>query len=340
MEILALIPARSGSKSIKDKNIRFFKNIPLIAHSIITSKETKLITRIIVSTDSEKYAKIAQDYGAEVPFLRPKSISNDKSTDIELFQHALMWLKKHENYTPDVCVHLRPTHPIRDPKDIDAMIEMLLKDDSVDSVRSISIENKTPYKMWQMNEYNELKPVASCNIPEAYNMPRQILPTVYSQNGSIDVIRTTTITEKKSMTGDIIKGYVTPINCDIDTEPDFIKAERFSELLDMKNGSKKIFCFDIDGVIATKVRDNNYKESTPIKPTIEIINRLYDMGHTIILNTARGFKTGIDWTEYTKKQLSSWGVKYSVIYFNKPNADFYIDDKLIELEDIINEGVN
>ena len=94
VKIVSIIPARSGSKRIKNKNIRLFKNKPLLAHSIFHSLESKLIQRTIVSTDSPKYAKIAIKYGAEVPFLRPKNISKDKSTDLQCFKHCLSYLKK------------------------------------------------------------------------------------------------------------------------------------------------------------------------------------------------------------------------------------------------------
>ena len=112
VKILAIIPARSGSKRIKHKNIRNFKGKPLLAHSILHSIRSKFIQRTVVSTDSSKYAKIAIKYGAEVPFLRPKNISQDKSTDLQCFSHCLNFLKKKENYIPDLIVHLRPSYPL------------------------------------------------------------------------------------------------------------------------------------------------------------------------------------------------------------------------------------
>src|SRR2546430_1486167 len=100
--VLALIPARAGSQSIRDKNIRPVAGKPLLVHSIEHAKSSALITRVIVSTDSEEYAKIARAAGAEVPFLRPAEISRDESTDLEVFLHALGWLKKNENYEPEI----------------------------------------------------------------------------------------------------------------------------------------------------------------------------------------------------------------------------------------------
>jgi len=97
----------------------------------------------------------------------------------------------------------------------------------------------------------------------------------------------------------------------------------------------KTFCFDIDGVIMTLVPDNDYRNAKPIKNNIKIINKLFDKGHTIILLTARGYITKIDWQELTKAQLSEFGVKYHELHFGKPAADFYIDDKMITIDQII-----
>ena len=223
--VLAIIPARSGSKSIPHKNIRSLAGIPLLAYSIEHAKKAELVNRIIVSTDSERYAKIANKYGAETPFLRPKEFSGDFSTDLEVFQHALNWLKDNEGYTPDFCVHLRPTHPIRNPKDIDAMLNIIIEDPELDAVRSLVAAPETPYKMWFRNDVGIITPVITTNIPEAYNAPRQKLPKTYLQNASIDVMRASTLLEKNSMTGTKIYGYVMDHLWDID-EPAQLKAAR------------------------------------------------------------------------------------------------------------------
>src|SRR5512135_1117225 len=107
-DILALIPARGGSKGIPRKNIRNFAGYPLIAWSIAAAKQSKLVTRVIVSTDDEEIASVARELGAEVPFLRPAELAQDKSLDLPVFEHALQWLKENEGYQPDVVVQLRP----------------------------------------------------------------------------------------------------------------------------------------------------------------------------------------------------------------------------------------
>jgi len=332
-EIIAIIPARSGSKSIKHKNIMSIGGKPLLAHSIEHAQKASLIDRIIVSTDSEYYAEIARSYGAQTPFIRPAELSGDESTDLEVFTHVLKFLERTEKKTPDICVHLRPTCPIRDPEEIDRMIQIILDDQELDSVRSVSEAPETPYKMWSVNPQGRMSPIIECGIKEAYNMPRQKLPKVYIQNASVDVIRASTITLKKSMTGDFIYGYKMSTFYDIDTQEQFENSSRALNT-QYKTLHDKIFCFDIDGVIATLAPDNDYSKAMPITDTISIINRLYELGNKIYLHTARGFITGIDWSEITIKQLREWGVNYHELLFGKPAADYYIDDRMISINDL------
>ena len=112
-EILALIPARGGSKSIPRKNLRLLGGRPMITYSIDHARASRHITRIIVSTDDDEIAAVSRAAGAEVPFLRPAEYAQDQSLDFEVFDHALRWLQTHENYRPDLVVHLRPTGPVR-----------------------------------------------------------------------------------------------------------------------------------------------------------------------------------------------------------------------------------
>lgn len=270
MEVLAIIPARSGSKSVIDKNIRIVAGKPMLAWSIEHAKASRLINRVIVSTDSEKYADIAREYGAEVPFIRPAEYATDTALDIDVFRHALNWLAENEGYHPDIVVQLRPTYPKRNPKDIDAMIEMLANAPEADSVRSVALAGEVPYKMWVLpgnvsarewssriqraeleNEAPALQAGRSgaCigrlwplihDIPECYNMPRQELPQVFYQNACIDVMRASTVLEKKSMTGDCILGYLMSENLDIDTEIELLKAE--AEMLRAENERLKAHC--------------------------------------------------------------------------------------------------
>lgn len=243
MDVLAIIPARAGSKSVPHKNIREIGGKPMIAHSIQHALDSQYITRVIVSTDSEQYAEIARAYGAETPFLRPEEYARDTALDLEVFRHALEWLKKEENYVPDIVVQLRPTYPIRKVADIDAMIEVCIEDEKIDSVRSLSMATEVPYKMWidypegvikntgeelKDGSLGRIKPLIK-DYPECYNMPRQELPVVYYQNACIDVFRPRVIEEMNSMSGNFIVGYKMQDNFDIDTEEDFQRAKRYLE---------------------------------------------------------------------------------------------------------------
>lgn len=328
-KILAVIPARSGSKTIIDKNIRKINGKPMLAYSIEHAKQSKLVTRTIISTDSEKYAKIAADYGCEVPFLRPMELAADDSLDLEVFTHALCYLKEKEGYVPDIVVQLRPTYPMRNATDIDNMITLLDEHPEADSVRCIAPAKEIPHKMWKEKD-GIITPLLT-DIEEAYNMPRQKLPLIHYQNACIDVFRGDTVLKKRSMTGDIILGYKMNHNYDIDTEEDFQKAELVMRL---QNCTNRTFVFDIDGVIAQFNESLQYDESLPNKRMIEIVNGLYDRGNKIVLFTARGYKTGLDWRSTTEKQMSEWGVKYHELKFGKPDADFYVDDKILSIDDI------
>lgn len=229
--VLAVIPARGGSKSIPKKNIRLLGGKPLIAYSIASGKSSPLIDRVIVSTDNEQIAGIAKDYGAEVPFLRPKELAQDNTSDLPVFQHALQWLYDNENYQPDIIVHLRPTNPFRTVSDIDEAIELLQNNPNAHSVRGVSIPLTSPYKMYRLKKHGLIEPLFLKENPNAHNMPRQELPTVYRGNGNIDITRWNTMMKLISMTGiRILPFLIEEERCvDIDTQEDWDYAEWLCE---------------------------------------------------------------------------------------------------------------
>ena len=275
--ILAIIPARGGSKGIPRKNIRLFAGYPLIAWSIAAAKQSELVTRVIVSTDDEEIAAVAHEWGAETPFLRPTELAQDKTTDLPVFVHALKWLEDVEGYRPDAVVQLRPTSPIRSKGMVDDAIRILLDHKDAECVRGVVPAGQNPFKMWRF--HGEDKPLNQLlevpGIAEPYNAPRQILPSVYWQTGHIDVIRTTTISEKKSLTGNIIYPLVIDpkYTVDIDTPADWAKYEAlvYSGLDIVSPGKsrrlipenvKMIIC-DFDGVVTNNLvlTDENGKET-------------------------------------------------------------------------------
>ena len=263
-EILALIPARGGSKGIPRKNIKPFAGYPLIAWSIAAGLQAKSVSRVLVSTDDEEIASVARDFGADVPFLRPRELAGDRTPDLPVFEHALKWLEDIEGYKPDYVVQLRPTSPLR-PKDmVDSAVRILVENPDADSVRGVVPAGQNPYKMWRFNGYDKpLKPLLTVEgIAEPYNAPRQILPPAYWQTGHIDAIRTTAITRKESLTGDIVYPLVIDprYTVDIDTPADWAKYEAlvYQGGLDMVTpddrsrrsmpGKIELVIFDFDGV--------------------------------------------------------------------------------------------
>lgn len=226
MEILALIPSRGGSKGIKRKNLVDFLGKPLVAHSIEHAIACKSITKTIVSTDDEEIACVSRSFGAEVPFMRPGELAEDHVLDWPVFAHALEFLAEHENYHPDIVVHLRPTTPYRKPEWIDEAVNLLIQHPEAHSVRSVSAPEKHPYRMFTVDSEGYLDPIMKHEHPEPYLLRRQELPKVYYYNCVIDVTRPTTILEKRSMTGNLILPYIMNPDqvLDIDSPRDLVIA--------------------------------------------------------------------------------------------------------------------
>ena len=226
-DVVALIPARSGSKSVVDKNIKLLGGHPLIAYSIAAAQLASEIDRVIVSTDSEEYASIARKYGAEIPFLRPPEISGDNSTDYEWVKHALDWIQNKEEFIPNYIVHLRPTTPLREIEIIDNAIRYMMKNANATALRSAHKTHLTPYKIFKLNgEY--MKPFLSYEgIEEFYNLPRQFFEDAYIPNGYVDIIRPSILMNTGLLHGVRIKLWETEEIPDIDTIADFNSANNF-----------------------------------------------------------------------------------------------------------------
>lgn len=262
-EVLAVIPARGGSKGILRKNIREFAGYPLITYSIAAGLAGKHVSRVIVSTDDVEIAEVARAYGAEVPFMRPPALAQDDTLDLPVFKHALHWLRVNEAYQPDLVVQLRPTSPLR-PRDlVDRAVELMLDHPEADSARGVVAAGQNPHKMWRINTLGRMVPLLRMEgIAEPYNAPRQKLPPVYWQTGHIDVIRPEVMIEKGSMSGDVILPVViTPsFTVDIDTERDWARYEWLvqEEALDIVYPGHRprpmpekvsLVVFDFDGVM-------------------------------------------------------------------------------------------
>jgi N-acylneuraminate cytidylyltransferase len=207
--VLALIPARGGSKGIPRKNVLPLAGKPLIAWSIRHALDSARIDRVVVSTDDDEIASVAEAWGAEVPFRRPPELAGDRSPDIDAFRHALTELAALESYEPELVVHLRPTGPVRRVADVDAAIDLLVSRPDADAVRSVSLAHQTPYKMWRLEDDGTMEPLLRLpGLPDCQSQPRQVLPRVYWQNGYVDVLRPRAVLEHDSMWGRRVLPFV------------------------------------------------------------------------------------------------------------------------------------
>jgi N-acylneuraminate cytidylyltransferase len=225
--VLALIPARGGSKGIPRKNILPIAGKPLIAWSIAHALESARIDRVVVSTDDAEIAAIAEAWGAEVPFLRPPELADDLSPDIDAARHALERLAD-ESYEPEIVVHLRATGPVRLVADIDAAVDLLVAHPDADAVRSVTLAHQTPYKMWRLADDGTMEPLLTVpGVPDCQSQPRQRLPRAYWQNGYVDVFRPRAVLEHGSMWGRRVLPFVVETTTyELDYPEDIARVER------------------------------------------------------------------------------------------------------------------
>lgn len=229
-DIVAIVPARSGSKSLVDKNIKELSGHPLIAYSIAVAKMSKMIDRVIVSTNSQEYARIARKYGAEVPFIRPDEFSTEISTDKDFLVHAMNWLEENEGSTPEYWVHLRPTTPLRDAEVVDNAIIEITRDKTATSLRSGHMAPESPLK-WLVKDNRYFKGLVS---GEDYNLPKEAFKQVYIPDGFVDIIKSSFVMNNKEIHGDNMIGFESPVCTEVDSLEEF---EYIQYQLD-KNGSR------------------------------------------------------------------------------------------------------
>ncbi len=219
--IFAIIPARSGSKGVPDKNIRQLGGFSLIEWSIAACKKSRLIDEIYVSTDSREYQKHAIEKGAKVPFLRPKEISNDLSTDYEFIMHALNWFKENHK-EPEIIALIRPTTPLRDPIFLDNAFKALSDCPKRTSLRSVHEMSESAYKTFEISNDKKLSCVFSKSVDiDPSNNARQSFPKTYIGNGYIDLLKTKFIRKNNSLYGTNVLPFITPTTYEIDNEEDF-----------------------------------------------------------------------------------------------------------------------
>jgi len=211
IRVLGVIPARGGSKSIPRKNIADLAGKPLIAYSIESAMQSKLLTKTIVSTDCPEIAHISKTLGADVPFLRPANLATDQSASVDVVLHALKFMQELENVKYHAVMLLQPTTPFRKSKHIDKAISEFA-DSGVDSIKSVSDVNGVhPFRMYELDSKSSLVPF--CPFVEDPMMPRQQLRPVYIRSGDIYLTSTKWLHKNKSLISVNAKGLI------IDTQP-------------------------------------------------------------------------------------------------------------------------
>ncbi len=214
-KVIAIIPARSGSKSIKNKNIIKLGDKPLLGWAVQSCFETKLISKVFVSTDSIKYANIAKQYGPVEIILRPKKISSDKSTDYEMIKHAIENITFEYNY----IAHIRPTTPLRRKNDLNIAIKNFVNS-KFTSLRSVHEMSETSYKTLELRK-GVLKSLKNLNYTlDELNGPRQNFKKTYTPNGVIDIYKKNLIIKNKQLFGNRVKAYETAYTHEIDNKDD------------------------------------------------------------------------------------------------------------------------
>lgn len=221
MKVMAIIPARSGSKGVPGKNIRLLGGYPLIAYSIVLARLVSKIDRVLVSTDSEEIAGVAREFGAETPFLRPGDLARDDSTDLEFVNQAIDWMEKYEGLIPDYLIHLRPTTPLRTPQIVSNAIEMIIALPEATSLRSGHSAPESPYKWFQRNEAGYFQGLFKNDDNDIINGPRQQFPEIYIPDGYVDILKPDYIMKDRKLHGRKMIGFISPFCTEIDTVGDF-----------------------------------------------------------------------------------------------------------------------
>jgi len=220
-----LIPARSGSERVPDKNIRPLAGHPLLAYAIAAARQAGVFERVVCSTDSGKIAEVAQRYGAEVPFLRPTQLATATSPDIEWITHALDQLAEHY----DVFAIVRATNPFRGGDVLRRGFEQLLATPEADSVRAVELVKQHPGKMWVL-EGKTMRPLLEqAHLSVAWHAGQyQALPPIYVQNSALEIAWTRVVSQTGTREGKVVAPYLTVgyEGFNIDDEEDWERARR------------------------------------------------------------------------------------------------------------------
>jgi CMP-N,N'-diacetyllegionaminic acid synthase len=338
--ILAVVPARGGSKGIPLKNLQQVGGRALVALAGDVARAVPAIDRAVVSTDHLLIRDAAREAGLDAPFLRPPELSGDRIGDLDVLTHALQATEADDGTRYDVVLMLQPTSPTRRPEHVEATLRKLVEED-LDSVWTVSPTDLKAHPLKQLT-VDAAGRVDYFDRRGATIIARQQLEPVYHRNGVAYALTRDCLLEQRQLLGARAGAVVIdePM-ANIDTLDDLRAAERLVsagarslEAVAVTSSSERKprrLVVDIDGVLAAASLDPDYGKAEPMRANIAQLNALFDAGCEIVVYTARGSATGIDWAETTRNQLAAWGVRYHELRFGKPHADVYIDDRLLTL---------
>lgn len=220
--VVAIVPARAGSRSIPNKNIELLAGEPLISHTIVTALSAESVSRVVVSTDSAEIAEVARFFGAQVPFIRPEELAQDNTPGIVPILHAVEWFERSEDYRPEYVIMLQPTSPLRTSEDIEAAIHLALEVQA-DAVVSVGPVSQHPF--WMKNVTDDGRLTDFLSLDRAY-VRRQDLPPAYALNGAIYLANRALLLDKETWYTDRTYAYIMPVerSLDIDTPWDLYLA--------------------------------------------------------------------------------------------------------------------
>lgn len=323
---IAFIPVRGGSKSIPLKNIKRLAGKPLVFWVADAANKANFIDKVIVATDDDRIKSAVDSMNLPKVCLFDRDAEN--ATDTASTESVMLEFISKSNLNPDDNIFLiQATSPLLEPDMIDDMFQKFIqsgKDSALSAVRN---------KRFFWNDDG-----VSLNYDVNHRPRRQDFSGCLMENGAVYINSVKNIFNSKCRLSGTIFVYEMSeqMGIELDEPIDWIVMEQLLVDSQTKNlTTNKTFCFDIDGVIGEKSdikdMDGSYANNIANKEIIRICNMLYANGNKIVLYTARGSGSGIDWNEMTKKQLDSWGLKYHELHFGKPAADFYIDDKMLAL---------
>jgi CMP-N,N'-diacetyllegionaminic acid synthase len=226
--IVALIPARSGSKRVPGKNIKRLVGHPMIAYAIASAVDSGVFDRVLVSTDSEKIADIARYYGADVPFLRPVEISGERSPDIEFVENVLDELKSRgKEY--DCFSILRPTSPFRKAETIRRAWKAFIAEEGVDSLRAVEKCRQHPVKMWVVRRHRMMPLIPFGPVEQPWHSSQYpTLPEIYVQNASLEIAWSRVVYDGRTIAGEVVMPFLTQGDegLDVNDKYDWMIAEQ------------------------------------------------------------------------------------------------------------------